>query len=169
MDINLIPPGDNPPDNINVLVEIPQGGLIKYEFDKQTGALFVDRFLATEMVYPGNYGFIPQTLADDGDPLDVLIISPASVMPGAVVRCRPVGVLKMEDEQGGDDKIVAVPFGWAEPRDLTPTMRNRIAHFFEHYKDLEPGKWVRIIGWGEVAEAADLITAALNRAGDHSH
>jgi inorganic pyrophosphatase len=164
MDLAKISAGRQPPDEINVIVEIPQGGPIKYELDKGSGALFVDRFLGTAMVYPGNYGFIPQTLAEDGDPLDVLIIGPGPVLPGAVVPCRPVCVLLMQDEHGHDDKIIAAPAGAPAPADLPPAIREQIVHFFEHYKDLEPGKWVRFGGWGDAAEAARLIREALARA-----
>jgi inorganic pyrophosphatase len=164
MNLAMIPAGREPPNDINVVVEIPQGGPIKYELDHASGALFVDRFLGTAMVYPGNYGFVPQTLAADGDPLDVLIIGPGPVLPGAVVPCRPIGALLMEDEQGHDDKIIAAPLGSASLAELPPAIRDQIVHFFEHYKDLEPGKWVKIGGWADAAEAARLIRAALARA-----
>ena len=153
MDIGAISAGPNPPKDIHVLVEIPLGGTpVKYELDKTSGALKVDRFLHTAMFYPGNYGFIPQTLSDDGDPCDVLVVSQAQVVPGAIVRCRPVGALLMEDEAGGDEKIIAVPVDALAPfytnvrsyRDLPPIMCEQIAHFFQHYKDLEKGKWVTI-------------------------
>ena len=172
MDIARIPIGRAPPDEINVIVEIPQGGPIKYEIDKQSGALFVDRFLGTAMVYPGNYGFVPHTLAEDGDPIDVLIVGPGPVLPGAVVPCRPVGALLMEDENGPDEKIVAVPVEAARPfdagirsqQDLPAAMRDQIVHFFEHYKDLEAGKWVKIEHWVDAAEAAELIRQSIARA-----
>ena len=172
MDIAKIPIGRSPPDEINVIVEIPQGGPIKYEIDKKSGALFVDRFLGTAMVYPGNYGFVPHTLAEDGDPIDVLIVGPGPVLPGAVVPCRPVGALLMEDEHGQDEKIVAVPIDSARPfdigirsqQDLPAAMRDQIVHFFEHYKDLEPGKWVKVERWVDAAEAGDLIRQAIARA-----
>jgi inorganic pyrophosphatase len=172
MDIDRIPAGRAPPEEINVVVEIPQGGPIKYEIDKQSGALFVDRFLGTAMVYPGNYGFVPHTLAEDGDPIDVLIVGPGPVLPGAVVPCRPVGALLMEDEHGPDEKIVAVPVERARPfdadirsqRDLPAALRGQIAHFFEHYKDLEPGKWVKVGRWADAEEAAELIRKAMARA-----
>ncbi len=173
MDIARIAAGRAPPHDFNVVVEIPQGGEpVKYEIDKETGALFVDRFLNTAMSYPGNYGFVPHTLALDGDPIDVLIIGPVPVVPGAVVRCRPVGALLMEDENGPDEKIIGVPVDDLHPyysgvrsyRDLPPILCDQIAHFFRHYKDLEQGKWVKIERWAEADEAAALITAALARA-----
>jgi inorganic pyrophosphatase len=163
MDLTKITAGRMPPDEINVIVEIPRGGPIKYELDPVSGALFVDRFLGTAMVYPGNYGFIPQTLASDGDPLDVLIIGPGAVLPGAVVPCRPVGALIMEDEHGHDDKIIAVPLGAAALPEVPPEMREQIIHFFKHYKDLDPGRWVKVEGWVDVADAARLIREALAR------
>jgi inorganic pyrophosphatase len=173
MDIAKIAVGRAPPHDVNVVVEIPQGGEpVKYEIDKETGALFVDRFLNTAMSYPGNYGFVPHTLAQDGDPIDVLIIGPVPVVPGAVVRCRPVGALLMEDEHGPDEKILAVPVDDLQPyyggvrsyRDLPPILCEQIAHFFCHYKDLEPGKWVKIERWADADEAAALIATAVIRA-----
>ena len=139
--------------------------------DKESGAIFVDRFLHTAMFYPANYGFIPHTLADDGDPMDVMVVSQTPVVPGAVIRCRPVGVLKMTDEAGGDEKILAVPVDKLHPsygavkswRDLPPMMTDQIAHFFQHYKDLEKGKSVSISGWGDAEEAVAIITASINR------
>jgi inorganic pyrophosphatase len=175
MDISRIPIGRAPPEDINVVVEIPQGGApVKYEMDKTSGALFVDRFLHSAMFYPGNYGFVPGTLAEDGDPIDVLIVGPSPVVSGAVVRCRPIGVLLMEDEHGPDEKILAVPVDALHPfyhnvhsyRDLPPLLCDQIAHFFGHYKDLEPGKWVRLAGWAEAREAAELIIAAIARAAE---
>ncbi len=172
MDITKIPIGRNPPQDINVVVEIPQGGNpVKYELDKASGAVFVDRFLHTAMFYPGNYGFVPHTLSEDGDPVDVLIVGQVSVVPGAVVRCRPIGALLMEDEQGGDEKIIAVPVDALHPfytnvksyQDLPPILCEQIAHFFQHYKDLEPGKWVKIVRWAGPEEAAALIAAAIRR------
>jgi inorganic pyrophosphatase len=174
MDIARITAGRSPPYDINVVVEIPQGGEpVKYELDKQSGALVVDRFLNTAMFYPGNYGFVPHTLADDGDPIDVLIVGTAAVVPGAVVRCRPVGALVMEDEKGPDEKIIAVPVDELHPyyvgirsyQDLPPNLCGQIAHFFRHYKDLEAGKWVRVGDWVDAEAAAALITAAIARAG----
>ena len=153
MDISAISIGPNPPKDIHAVIEIPLGGApVKYELDKASGALRVDRFLHTAMFYPGNYGFIPHTLSADGDPCDVLVVSQVQVVPGAIVRCRPVGALMMEDEAGGDEKIIAVPVDALAPfysnirsyRDLPPIMCEQIAHFFQHYKDLEKGKWVTI-------------------------
>jgi inorganic pyrophosphatase len=173
MDVAKIPIGRAPPQDINVIVEIPQGGEpVKYELDKVSGAVFVDRFLHTAMFYPGNYGFVPHTLSEDGDPIDVLIVGPVSVVPGAVVRCRPIGALLMEDEAGLDEKIVAVPVDALHPfytnvhshEDLPPILCEQIAHFFSHYKDLEQGKWVKIVRWAGPSEAADLIMAAIERA-----
>jgi inorganic pyrophosphatase len=173
MDIARIPVGRDPPHDFNVIVEIPQGGNpVKYELDKDSGAVFVDRFLHTAMFYPGNYGFVPHTLSDDGDPIDVLIVGQVSVVPGAVVRCRPIGALLMEDEAGGDEKIIAVPVDALHPfytnirsyTDLPPILCEQIAHFFSHYKDLEPGKWVNITRWAGPDEAAALIVAAIGRA-----
>ena len=173
MDIAKISVGRAPPHDINVVVEIPQGGVpVKYELDKASGAVFVDRFLHTAMYYPGNYGFVPHTLAQDGDPIDVLVVGPAAVVPGAVVRCRPIGALMMEDEQGPDEKIIAVPVDALHPfytgvrsyRDLPPILCDQIAHFFSHYKDLEAGKWVSIARWADAEEAAALIAGAIARA-----
>ncbi len=173
MDIRSISAGRNPPKDIHVLIEIPLGGApVKYELDKDSGALAVDRFLHTAMFYPGNYGFIPQTLSDDGDPCDVLVVSQVPVVPGAVVRCRPVGALLMKDEAGGDEKIIAVPVDELAPfysnvrsyRDLPPIMCEQIAHFFQHYKDLEKGKWVTIVKWLDVAAAERLVMEAIARA-----
>lgn len=164
MDLAKVAAGDAPPREINVVVEIPQGGLVKYEYDPETGVLMVDRFLETAMVYPGNYGFVPQTLGEDGDPLDALVIAPTGIQPGAVVRCRPVAVLLMEDDKGPDAKIVAVPRNASAPAGLPAASRDQIAHFFAHYKDLDEGKWSKILGWGEADEAEAMITAALDRA-----
>jgi inorganic pyrophosphatase len=173
VDLAKIPAGRAPPDDINVVVEIPQGGTpVKYELDKDSGALLVDRFLHTSMFYPGNYGFVPHTLALDGDPIDALIVGPAPVVPGAVVRCRPVGALLMEDEHGPDEKILAVPVDELHPfysgvgsyKDLPPILCDQIAHFFRHYKDLEEGKWVRVVRWAGPDKAAELIATAITRA-----
>ena len=173
MDIGAISAGPNPPKDIHVVVEIPLGGTpVKYELDKKSGALMVDRFLHTAMFYPGNYGFIPQTLSLDGDPCDVLVVSQVQVVAGAIIRCRPVGALVMEDEAGGDEKIIAVPVDALAPfyrnvrsyRDLPPTMCEQIAHFFQHYKDLEKGKWVTIVKWLDVKGAEKLVLDAMERA-----
>ena len=156
MNLDRVTSGRDLPDDFNVIVEIPMNAdPIKYEVDKETGALFVDRFMMTAMHYPCNYGYIPHTISDDGDPVDVLVITPVPVTVGAVVRCRPLGVLKMDDEAGGDAKLLAVPLDkvlpiykhWNRPEDLQPERLMQIQHFFEHYKDLEPGKWVKVAGW----------------------
>jgi len=173
MNIDRIPSGNNPPEDINVIIEVPVGGEpIKYELDKYSGALFVDRFLYTPMRYPGNYGFVPHTLSDDGDPVDVLVANTRALMPGSVINCRPIGVLMMEDDGGEDEKIIAVPSGDVSMRydsitdytDLPEISRQQIQHFFEHYKDLEPGKWVRIDSWGNAADAVRLISEGVTRA-----
>jgi inorganic pyrophosphatase len=172
MRLDAIPIGKNPPDDVNVVIEVPIGGEpIKYELDKEAGTLFVDRFLHTPMRYPGNYGFVPHTLSLDGDPIDVLVANTRPIIPGAVINVRPVGVLKMEDESGGDEKIIAVPSPKLTKRylnvvnylDLPVITREQIEHFFVHYKDLEPGKWVKLLGWGDAAEARAFITAAIER------
>lgn len=174
MDLSLIPAGDNPPHEVNVVIEIPQGGVpVKYEVDKPSGAMFVDRFLHTAMFYPANYGFIPHTLSEDGDPVDCLVISPTPVAPGVVIRARPIGALLMQDEHGIDEKIIGVPIDRLHPyykrvgsyRDLPEILVEQIAHFFEHYKELERGKWVKIVRWADASEAADLIRAGVNRLG----
>jgi inorganic pyrophosphatase len=173
MRIDAVPIGTNPPHEVNVIVEVPIGGEpIKYEMDKASGTLFVDRFLYTAMRYPGNYGFVPHTLSDDGDPVDVLIANTRAIVPGAVVSCRPVGVLVMEDEAGGDEKIIAVPSTKLTRRyervrtctDLPQITLDQIGHFFQHYKDLEAGKWVKIVRWGDDAEARALIEAGIEKA-----
>ena len=173
MRLEAIAIGRNPPDEVNVVVEVPVGGEpIKYEMDKASGALVVDRFLYTSMRYPGNYGFIPHTLSDDGDPCDVLIANQRGIVPGALVAVRPVGVLRMQDEAGGDEKIVAVPVSRLTRRyedvhnytDLPDITIMQIQHFFEHYKDLEPGKWVKVLGWGDAAAAKALILESIERA-----
>ena len=172
MNIDAIPIGKNPPDDINVIIEVPLGGEpIKYEIDKASGALFVDRFLYTPMRYPGNYGFIPRTLSEDGDPCDVLVANTRPIMAGAVMAARPIGVLKMRDEHGGDEKIVAVPAHKLTQRydmvknytDLPVITLRQIEHFFTHYKDLEPNKWVELVGWGDLGEAHRLIEEAMAR------
>lgn len=172
MRLDAIPIGKNPPADINVIIEVPVGGEpIKYEMDKASGTLFVDRFLHTPMRYPGNYGFVPHTLSADGDPIDVLVCNTRAIVPGAVINCRPVGVLVMEDDGGGDEKIIAVPAAKITKRydkvldikDMPEITLQQIQHFFEHYKDLEPGKWVKIKHWGGAAEARQLIVEAVNR------
>ncbi len=173
MRLDAVPTGNNPPEDINVIVEVPVGGEpIKYEMDKASGTLFVDRFLYTPMRYPGNYGFVPHTLSADGDPIDVLVCNTRAIVPGAVINCRPVGVLVMEDDAGGDEKIIAVPSLKLTRRyervrnytDLPDITLQQIQHFFEHYKDLEPGKWVKIDHWGNADEAQRLIGEAIERA-----
>jgi inorganic pyrophosphatase len=170
MNLSAIKAGENPPDDINVIIEVPLGGEpIKYELDKASGAMFVDRFLYTAMRYPCNYGFIPHTLSNDGDPTDVLVVGQRALMPGAVVRARPVGVLMMEDEAGIDEKIVAVPHSKLTPyydqiktyRDLPQVLQDRIPHFFDHYKDLEADKWVKVLGWKGLDTAQQLILDGL--------
>jgi inorganic pyrophosphatase len=172
MRLDAIPVGKNPPDDLNVIIEVPVGGEpIKYELEKESGALFVDRFLYTPMRYPGNYGFVPHTLCGDGDPLDVLVANTRAVVPGSVMNCRAVGVLVMEDEAGTDEKIIAVPTSKLTRRydavktvtDLPEITRSQIHHFFEHYKDLEPGKWVKIVRWGDVSDARSIIVEAIRR------
>ncbi|HEX2593747.1 MAG TPA: inorganic diphosphatase [Rhizomicrobium sp.] len=176
MDLSKIPAGRNPPKDVNALIEIPAGGLpVKYEMDKKSGALFVDRFVHTAMFYPGNYGFIPQTLSEDGDPVDIIVISAVPVLPASVIRCRPVGALIMTDQAGPDEKIIAVPTDDLHPfyhgvhtySDLPDILLKQIAHFFQHYKDLEPGKWARIGDWVDVAGAEKLITEGIARAAAH--
>jgi inorganic pyrophosphatase len=173
MRIDLIPVGDNPPDSLNVIIEVPIGGEpVKYEFDKASGALFVDRILHTPMRYPANYGFVPHTLCDDGDPLDALVVARSPFIPGSVVRARPVGVLLMEDEKGGDEKLLCVPVDTTFPYyadvgergDLPTIVMQQVEHFFAHYKDLEPGKWVRILGWSDVGKAREIIMESIARA-----
>jgi len=174
MRLDAIRVGNSPPDDINVIVEVPVGGEpIKYEIEKESGALFVDRFLYTPMRYPGNYGFVPHTLCGDGDPLDVLIANTRALVPGSVINCRPVGVLVMEDEAGMDEKLIAVPSSKLTRRydavttvaDLPQITRSQIEHFFQHYKDLEPGKWVKIVRWGDAASAREIVLEAIARAG----
>lgn len=173
MRIEAIPVGTNPPEIVNVIIEVPVGGEpIKYEMDKASGTLFVDRFLYTPMRYPGNYGFIPHTLSLDGDAIDVVICNTRAIVPGAVMSCRVVGVLIMEDEAGGDEKLIAVPSpkmtkryeNIYEASQLPQITRDQIQHFFEHYKDLEPGKWVKVVRWGDAAEAHKMVVEAMERA-----
>jgi inorganic pyrophosphatase len=173
MRLEAIPIGANPPHDVNVVIEVPIGGEpIKYEMDKAAGALVVDRFLYTPMRYPGNYGFVPHTLSEDGDPIDVLVANTRPIVPGAVINVRPIGVLKMRDDAGGDEKIIAVPAPKLTQRyahvlnyDQLPQITiEQIQHFFEHYKDLEPGTWVKTMGWGNAEEAKSLIREAIERA-----
>ena len=176
MDLTKIPIGPNPPYDVYAVIEIPQGGEpVKYEIDKDSGAIFVDRFLHTAMFYPANYGFIPHTLAEDGDPMDIMVVSSTPVVPGAVIRCRPIGVLLMSDEMGADEKVLAVPVDKLHPfykdvssyTDLPSILTEQIAHFFAHYKDLEKGKTVDIVRWDGPKEAADMIVQGINRAKTH--
>jgi inorganic pyrophosphatase len=156
MSLDNVTPGSKVPDAFNVIIEIPMNAdPIKYEVDKETGAIFVDRFMSTAMHYPTNYGYVPKTISGDGDPVDVLVITPVPLIPGVVVPCRAIGILKMQDEAGEDGKVLAVPIDkilsiytqWQKPEDLNPMRLKTIQHFFEHYKDLEPGKWVKVLGW----------------------
>jgi inorganic pyrophosphatase len=176
MRIDAIPLGNNPPEDVNVIVEVEIGGEpIKYEMNKEAGTLFVDRFLHTPMRYPGNYGFVPHTLSDDGDPIDVLVANTRPIVPGAYINVRPVGVLRMQDDGGADEKIIAVPSSKLTKRyvdvmnytDLPKITLEQIQHFFEHYKDLEPGKWVKLDGWGDADEAKRMIVEAIERAKQH--
>jgi inorganic pyrophosphatase len=173
MNIDQIPVGENPPYDVNVIIEIPLGGNpVKYELDKKSGAMYVDRFLHTAMYYPCNYGFVPHTLSEDGDPTDAAVLGQIPVIPGVIIRSRPIGVLVMEDESGIDEKILCVPVDKLHPyygdigsyRDIRPIQLEQIQHFFEHYKDLEKGKWVKVQRWGEAEEAMDLIRQAMDRA-----
>ena len=173
MRLEAVSIGKNPPYDVNVVIEVPIGGEpIKYEMDKDSGALVVDRFLYTAMRYPGNYGFIPHTLSDDGDPCDVIVCNTRAIVPGAVMSCRIVGVMIMEDEAGGDEKLLAVPSAKLTKRyenvknytDLPDILLKQIEHFFEHYKDLEPGKWVKIKRWGDAAEAQQMVLEGIARA-----
>ena len=170
MDFDKIPAGKDAPNDIYVVIEIPANGSpIKYEIEKDYSALMVDRFMATPMFYPANYGFIPNTLSDDGDALDVLVITPYPVLPGSVIRCRPVGVLNMTDEAGSDAKLVAVPHDKLttvykdiqDIGDLPELLRRQISHFFENYKDLEDGKWVKVDGWADAAAARQAIVESI--------
>ncbi len=172
MRIDLIPIGTAPPDDLNVIIEVPTGGEpVKYEFDKASGALFVDRILHTPMRYPANYGFVPHTLSPDGDPLDALVVARSPFIPGCVVRARPIAVLNLEDEAGGDEKLVCVPVDSTFPYytkvggrgDLPDIVFEQIEHFFTHYKDLEKKKWVRIGRWGDVDEARRITLEAIDR------
>ena len=173
MRIDMIPVGNDPPNSLNVIIEVPTGGEpVKYEFDKASGALFVDRILHTPMRYPANYGFVPHTLSPDGDPLDALVIARSPFVPGSVVRARPIAVLNLEDEAGGDEKLVCVPddktFPYyrdvGEKADLPEIVMEQIEHFFTHYKDLEKTKWVRVGVWGDAGEARRITLEAIERA-----
>jgi inorganic pyrophosphatase len=173
MRLEAVPVGANAPHEVNVVIEVPIGGEpIKYEMHKESGALMVDRFLYTAMRYPGNYGFVPHTLSDDGDPCDVIVANTRAIVPGAIMSCRIVGVLVMEDEAGGDEKLIAVPSSKLTKRyehvqnytDLPQITLDQIEHFFAHYKDLEPGKWVKIVRWGDAAEAQKMIVDGIARA-----
>jgi inorganic pyrophosphatase len=176
MKIDAIPAGKTPPTDVNVVIEITGGAgggaPVKYEIDKDSGAVFVDRIVNTPMFYPCNYGFVPNSLHDDGDPTDVLVLCDFALAPGVVIRCRPIGVLKMEDDGGLDDKIIAVPIEKVDPfqskvkdlSDLPEKTTARIKHFFEHYKDLEEGKWVKVIGWGDRAEAEEILMKSIETA-----
>jgi inorganic pyrophosphatase len=172
MGLDLVPAGNHVPDDVNVVIEIPKDAEpVKYEVDKASGAIFVDRVLSTPMRYPCNYGYIPGTLSGDGDPVDALVLLPLPLIAGAVIRCRPVGLLNMEDEAGHDTKLIVVPDdkvfrGYAHIRDINDApqhWRDRIAHFFEHYKDLEQGKWVKVSGWGDAAAARGEIRESVER------
>lgn len=176
MGFDLVKAGKDVPNDINVIIEISaQGDPIKFEVDKDSGAVFVDRFMGTSMRYPLNYGYVPHTIAGDGDPVDVLVVTPFALAPGVVIRCRPVGLLKMEDESGMDAKVIAVPVSKLTPLydkvqsidDLPELLMKQTVHFFEHYKDLEPGKWVKVTGWGDAEEAKRYILEAIER-GKHA-
>ncbi|MEY2624352.1 MAG: ppa [Pseudomonadota bacterium] len=172
MALDLVPTGKDVPNDVNVIVEIPKDAdPVKYEVDKATGAIFVDRILSTPMRYPCNYGYIPHTLCGDGDPADVLVILPLPLVPGSVIRCRPVGVMMMQDEAGSDEKLIAVPVdkvfnGYSHVHDIGQVSKHwldRIGHFFQHYKDLEPGKWVKISGWGDADQARKIVLDSIQR------
>ncbi len=172
MNLDRVGPGKRAPEHFNVIIEIPMNSdPIKYEVDKKTRAIFVDRFMGTSMHYPCNYGYVPKTIADDGDPVDVLVITPFPLIPGVVVSCRPIGVLKMDDEAGGDAKLLAVPEDrilpiythWQKPEDMNPLRLKAIQHFFEHYKDLEAGKWVKVQGWEGPDSAKQEILEGVRR------
>ena len=173
MSLDHVSPGPKAPEEFNVIIEIPMNSdPVKYEVDKESGALFVDRLLHTAMRYPCNYGYVPHTVAGDGDPVDVLVVTPFPLQPGVVIRCRPVGILKMEDESGEDAKVIAVPVTKLTPLyetvkscdDLPELLLKQISHFFEHYKDLEPGKWVKVVGWGNVDDARQEIVSGIENA-----
>ena len=172
MALDLVPTGKDVAKDVNVIIEIPKDAdPVKYEVDKATGAIFVDRILSTPMRYPCNYGYIPHTLCGDGDPADVLVILPLPLVPGSVIRCRPVGVMMMQDEAGSDEKLLAVPVdkvfnGYSHVHDISQVSKHwleRIGHFFQHYKDLEPGKWVKISGWGDAEQAKQIVLDSVQR------
>ena len=172
MNLDRVSSGNHVPEEVNVIIEIPANAdPVKYEVDKETGAMFVDRFMNTAMHYPCNYGYVPHTLSDDGDPVDVLVVTPYPVISGSVIRCRPIGVLKMTDEAGSDAKVLAVPVAKLcsihknaqKPEDVSQVLLDKISHFFEHYKDLEEGKWVKIEGWGNAEAAYKEITESIER------
>lgn len=176
MRLDKVTPGDKAPQEVNVIIEIPlQSDPVKYEVDKKTGAMFVDRFLTTAMYYPCNYGYIPRTLSDDGDPVDVMVIAPFPIVTGAVIRARPIGLLKMTDEAGGDSKLLAVPVDKLSNlyrnvhsyQDLCSHTLDTLTHFFEHYKDLEQGKWVKVMGWEGPEEAREDVLSSIRRYEDH--
>lgn len=172
MSLNQVSPGKNVPEAFNVVIEIPMNAdPVKYEVDKESGAIFVDRFMSTAMHYPTNYGYVPQTLSGDGDPVDVLVVTPFPLPPGVVVPCRAIGILKMQDEAGEDGKVLAVPTNkilslysqWEKPEDVNPFLLNSIVHFFEHYKDLEKGKWVKVVGWeGPESARQEIVDGVAN-------
>ena len=173
MSLDNVMPGDDAPQSFNVIIEIPMNAdPIKYEVDKASGAIFVDRFMGTSMHYPTNYGYVPRTIAGDGDPVDVLVITPYPLMSGVVVPCRPIGVLQMEDESGHDAKVLAVPMDkilpiythWRKPEDINQLRLQTIVHFFEHHKDLEPGKWVKVLGWEGPEQAMQEVAQGIARA-----
>lgn len=174
MSLDNVTPGKNAPDSFNVIIEIPMNAdPVKYEVDKETSAIFVDRFMSTAMHYPTNYGYVPKTISGDGDPVDVLVITPVPLIPGVVVTCRAIGILKMTDEAGEDGKVLAVPIDkilsiyshWQKPEDMNPLRLKTIAHFFEHYKDLEANKWVKIQGWeGPEAAKQEIVDGMANYA-----
>ena len=170
MSLDKVSPGKHVPDAFNVIIEIPMNAdPVKYEVDKESGAIFVDRFMSTSMHYPTNYGYVPRTISGDGDPVDVLVITPVPLIPGVVVTCRPIGILKMQDEAGEDGKVLAVPTDkilpiyshWQKPEDMNTLRLSQIQHFFEHYKDLEAGKWVKVTGWEGPESAKAEITSGL--------
>jgi len=177
MSLDNVTPGNNVPDSFNVIIEIPMNAdPVKYEVDKETSAIFVDRFMSTAMHYPTNYGYVPKTISGDGDPVDVLVITPVPLIPGVVVTCRAIGILKMTDEAGEDGKVLAVPIDkilslytrWKKPEDLSPVRLKTIAHFFEHYKDLEENKWVKILGWdGPQAAQQEIMDGIANYNATH--